>query len=120
METGAGDTSSFAESVRTMMILNQTAGLSTTLQYSEILVSSRAAEKICLPALIRFYISCMEDKMLTVGDIITDHDEGGTGIVNSVDVHRWANIMIGSVHIHWIGEGIFATAWGWEFPRSIK
>jgi len=84
----------------------------------------------------------MEDKMLTVGDIITDHDEGGTGIVNSVDVHRRANIMIGSVHIHWIGEGIFATApeeamaavesgewtvqrdlktaWGWEFPRSIK
>jgi hypothetical protein len=84
----------------------------------------------------------MEDKMLTIGDIITDHDEGGTGIVSSVDVRRWTSIMVGSVHIHWIGLGTFATApeeamaaieagewtvqrdlktaWGWTFPRSTK
>jgi len=80
--------------------------------------------------------------MLTIGDIITDHDENCTGVVRSVDVHRWGGFMLGSVRIHWMGEGTFATApeeamvaiesgewtvqrdlktaWGWTFPRSTK
>ncbi len=78
--------------------------------------------------------------MPNLGDIITDHTEGCTGIVRSVDIHRWGGFMLGSVRIHWLGEGTFATApeevmvaiesgdwtvqsdlqtaWGWEFPRS--
>ena len=72
--------------------------------------------------------------------MITDHTEGGTGNVRSLDIHRWGGFMLGSVRIHWLGEGTFATApeevmvaiesgdwtvqsdlqtaWGWEFPRS--
>jgi hypothetical protein len=82
----------------------------------------------------------MEAKMPNLGDIITDHTEGCTGIVKSLDIHRWGGFMLGSVRIHWLGEGTFATApeevmvaiesgdwtvqsdlqtaWGWEFPRS--
>jgi hypothetical protein len=82
----------------------------------------------------------MEAKMPNLGDIITDHTEGCTGIVKSLDVHSWGGFMLGSVRIHWLGEGTFATApeevmvaiesgdwtvqsdlqtaWGWEFPRS--
>ena len=77
--------------------------------------------------------------MLSVGDIIDDHEDKLTGVVASVDVKTIAGLKLGSVVVHWFGIGHWATppalvqealdsgdwtvqknlaiSWGWIFPK---
>jgi hypothetical protein len=81
----------------------------------------------------------MEVEMLSVGDIIDDHEDKLTGVVASVDVETIAGLKVGSVVVHWFGVGPWgtppalaqealdsgdwtvqenlATSWGWVFPE---
>ena len=77
--------------------------------------------------------------MLSVGDIIDDHEDKLTGVVASVDVTTVAGLKTGSVVVHWFGVGPWGTSpalaqealdsgdwtvqenlaisWGWVFPE---
>jgi hypothetical protein len=81
----------------------------------------------------------MEVEMLSVGDIIDDHEDKLTGVIESVDVRTVAGQKVGSVLVHWFNLGPFSTppalvqealdsgdwtvqenlaiSWGWVFPE---